>query len=228
MAGSFIPELSVLSRRDLLQRSPYFKGLSVNEFSVIERIALEEHFERDALVVSEGDENRKVYLVASGAIKIFGTSADGKEQIIAIARPGDSFNDVAAFDGGEAQATAQALTPLVVYAISGRALLERACQLGSLAANIISALGSRVRQLGELVSDLSFRPVAGRLARVLLTQLDLPETPYLTQRDLAAMAGTAREVVARALKGMEDEGLIKLERHRIEILNKKELENLAL
>lgn len=116
----------------------------------------------------------------------------------------------------------------MVYTISGRTLLEKACQLGPLAANIISALGVRVRQLGELVSDLSFRPVAGRLARILLTQVNRPNTPYLTQRDLAAMAGTAREVVARALKGMEDEGMIKMDRHRIEILDRSALENLAL
>ncbi|APV44447.1 CRP/FNR family transcriptional regulator, anaerobic regulatory protein [Dehalogenimonas formicexedens] len=228
MAETFIPELSVLTRQAVIRRSPYFTGLSPVEYSVIEGMAVEERFYRDAMVVAEGDSSRKVYLVASGAVKIFGTSADGKEQILAIARPGDSFNDVAAFDGGEAQATAQALTQLVVFAISGKALLENACRLGPLAANIIGALGFKIRQLGELVSDLSFRPVSGRLARILLNQVDLPNTPYLTQRDLAAMAGTAREVVARALKGMEDEGLIRVERHKIEIINRPELEKTAL
>ncbi len=228
MQDASIPELSVLNKQELFKLSPYFKGLSTGEFSVIDRIAVEEHFDRDAIVISEGHQNRKLYLIASGAVKVFGTSADGKEQIIAIARPGDSFNDVAAFDAGDSQATAQTLTPLVVYTINGRTLLDKSCELGNLAANIITALGVRIRQLGELVSDLSFRPVAGRLARILLTQVDVPNTPYLTQRDLAAMAGTAREVVARALKGMEDDGMIKMDRHRIEILDRKSLENLAL
>jgi len=228
MPETFVPELNILNKQELIKLSPYFKDLSANELLAIERITIEEHFDRDGLVVSEGDQSRKLYLVASGAVKVFGTSADGKEQIIAIARPGDSFNDVGAFDGGESQATAQALTNIVVYTISGRILLEKACQLGPLASNIISALGGKVRQLGELVADLSFRPVAGRLARILLTQVDRPNTPYLTQRDLAAMAGTAREVVARALKGMEDEGLIKLDRHRIEILDREALENLGV
>ena len=228
MPESNIPELKILNKQELIKLSPYFKGLSGYEFSTIEKITGEEHFKRDALVISEGDQSRKLHLVASGAVKVYGTSADGKEQIIAIARPGDSFNDVAAFDGGESQATAQALTDLVVYTISGRILLDQACHLGPLASNIISALGGKVRQLGELVSDLSFRPVAGRLAKILLTQIGRPDTPYLTQRDLAAMAGTAREVVARALKGMEDEGLIKLDRHRIEILDREALENLGV
>jgi len=228
MLDASVPELSILNKQELLKLSPYFKGLSASEFSVIEKIAVEEHFDRDTIVSSEGHVNRKLYLIASGAVKVFGTSADGKEQIIAIGRPGDSFNDVAAFDAGDSQATVQALTALVVCTINGRALLEKSCELGNLAANIITALSVRIRQLGELVSDLSFRPVAGRLARILLTQVDIPNTPYLTQRDLAAMAGTAREVVARALKGMEDEGMIKMDRHRIEILERESLEKLAL
>ena len=185
-------------------------------------------FDRDATVLSESDRNHKLYLVASGAVKIFRISADGKEQIMALARPGESFNDVAAFDGGEAQAAAQALTTLVVYSVNGRALLEQSCRLGSLAANIVRELATRVRELGALVTDLSFRPVAGRLARILLTQIGNGQSPYLTQRDMAAMAGTAREVVARTLKGMEDGGVIKVERHRIEILDREALEEMVV
>jgi CRP/FNR family transcriptional regulator, cyclic AMP receptor protein len=223
-----IPEIKLIGKEELIRLSPYFNGLSAAEVSVVERLAAEERYDRDSIVLHEGTIGRKLYLVASGAVKVFGTSADGKEQIIAIARPGDSFNDVAAFDGGETQAAAQALTPVVLYALNGRILLEKACQLGPLAANIVRALAVRVRQLGDLVSDLSFRPVAGRLARILLEQADNNRTPILTQRDMAAMAGTAREVVARALKGMEDEGIIRVERHRIEIIDRPALENLAV
>ncbi len=221
-------DLPVFDKAELLRQSQYFHGLADDEFAIVEEMAMEERFDRDAMVLSEGDANRKLYLVASGAVKIFGTSSDGKEQIIALARPGDSFNDVAAFDGDETQAAAQALTPLVVYAINGRSLLEKSCRLGQLAANIVRTLSGRVRALGGLVADLSFRPVAGRLAKILLEQLDNGQALYLTQKDMAGMAGTAREVVARALKGMEEEGVIKVERHNIEILDRKALEGMAV
>jgi CRP/FNR family transcriptional regulator len=228
MVETTSPTLPVLGKKELLGRSPYFGGLSPDEFAIIEELAMEERYDREAIVLSEGDNNRKLYLVASGAVKIFGTSADGKEQIIALVRPGDSFNDVAAFDGGTAQAAAQSLTPLVVYALSGRALLERSCRLGQLAANIVRALAGRVRQLGALVADLSFRPVAGRLAKILLKQMGDEPAPYLTQRDMAAMVGTAREVVARSLKSLEDEGVIRVERHRIVILDRDALEGMIV
>ena len=154
--------LPVLGKRELLQKNPYFYGLSDDDLSHVEELVFEEHFDRDDFIFSEGDDNHYLYLVASGAVKVFGTSSDGKEQILKLARPGDSFNDVAAFDGQVTPSGAQALTSLVVYRLSGRELLSRSCRYGALAANIIRALGQRVRDLGELVADLSFRPVAGR------------------------------------------------------------------
>ena len=228
MVETEIPELKILTKRDVVKVSPYFKGLPENLFSIPEGLAVEERYDRDAMVFSEGDVNGKLFLVASGAIKIYGTSADGKEQIIALARPGDSFNDVAAFDGGETQSSAQALTPVIVYSITGRTLLEKSCQLDHLAANIIRALAFRMRQLGDLVSDLSFRPVVGRLAKILLAQVDDPHRLHLTQRDMAAMAGTAREVLARALKAMENQGIVQVAGHRIEILDRAALERMVV
>lgn len=219
--------LPVIDRRELLLGSSYFAGLTEENLLRVEELMREERFDRDDFIFTEGDDNHYLYLIASGAVKVFGTSADGKEQIMALARPGDSFNDVAAFDGRFTPAGAQALTPVVVYRLSGPELLSRSCSYGALAANIIRALGQRVRELGELVADLSFKPVAGRLAKILLEQLPYSGSVRLTQRDMASMAGTAREVIARALKSMEDDGIIRIERQRIVLLNRDALEKMA-
>ncbi|MEN8614648.1 Crp/Fnr family transcriptional regulator [Dehalogenimonas sp. THU2] len=220
--------LPVLDKRVLLLQSRYFADLSTEYLERIEELMVEECFERDDMIFNEGDGNRYLYLVASGAAKIFGTSADGKEQILELSRPGDSFNDVAAFDGGANPVGAQALTPLVVYRLSGQVLLDRSCDYGPLAANIVRGLAKRVRELGDLVADLSFRPVVGRLAKILLEQLPHAGSAKLTQKDMAAMAGTAREVVARALKSLEEEGIIRTERQRIVILDRTALEKLTI
>lgn len=219
--------LPIIGRRELLARSPYFIGLSDQDVLRVEELMREERYDRDDFIYTEGDDDHYLYLIASGAVKVFGTSADGKEQILSLGRPGDSFNDVAAFDGRLTPSGAQALTPLVIYRISGPELLARSCSYGALAANIIRALGQRIRELGELVADLSFRPVAGRLAKLILEQLPHTGSVRLTQRDMASMAGTAREVVARALKSMEEDGNIKIERQRIIILNRSALEKMA-
>jgi CRP-like cAMP-binding protein len=91
-------------------------------------------------------------------------------------------------------------------------------------------LASQLLRLTSLVEDLSFRNVASRVARILLDYAATPGNTGsrpLTQREMAAMAGTVREVVGRSLKEMEDRGAIGIERHRIIIKDKKTLKLIA-
>jgi len=93
------------------------------------------------------------------------------------------------------------------------------------ALNVIRVLAAQVRNLVSLVEDLSFRHVIGRVARILLDHAGdgtMP-LPRLTQQEMAGMAGTAREVVGRSLKALEEEGAIRLDRHRIVITDKEAL-----
>jgi CRP/FNR family transcriptional regulator len=85
-----------------------------------------------------------------------------------------------------------------------------------------------VRYLVSLVEDLSFKHVIGRIAKILLEYaVDGKETGQrLTQQDMAAMAGTVREVVGRSLKILEDEGTIRLDHHRIVITDKEALKRI--
>ena len=81
----------------------------------------------------------------------------------------------------------------------------------------------------SLVEDLSFRHVIGRVAKILLEYAGdgAGPRPRLTQQDMAAMVGTAREVVGRSLKALEDEGAIRMERHRIVITDKEILKEMV-
>ena len=86
-----------------------------------------------------------------------------------------------------------------------------------------------MRQLLSLVEDLSFRHVIGRVARILLDHIGdgTGPIPRLTQHEMAAMAGTVREVVARSLRALEDEGAISLRRHRIVITDREVLRGMV-
>jgi len=98
-----------------------------------------------------------------------------------------------------------------------------------IAINIIKALAGRVRHFVSLVEDLSFRHVIGRIAKLLLQYAGDGASPgqRLTQQDMAAMVGTAREVVGRSLKTLEDEGAIRMDRHRIVITDKETLKDMV-
>ncbi|MBI2869791.1 MAG: Crp/Fnr family transcriptional regulator [Chloroflexi bacterium] len=212
---------------DFLKTIPYFTGLEDEELAAIAKFVTERKLERGSIIESEEEEARVVHFVGAGVVKVFKSSADGKEQILNLVRPGESFNDVPVFSGRN-RTGAQAMSPVTLYDLQKADLNLILKKHPPVATNLIQVLSERVEQLMTLVEDLSFRPVVGRVARILLEQADgLNRNPRLTQQEMAAMAGTAREMVGRSLKALEEEGAIKLDRHLIIIKNKKELREIA-
>ena len=214
---------------EFLQSVPYFSGLSVAELDSIMEFIFEKTLQRGELVLIEEEPAEVLYFVASGAVKVFKTSAEGKEQILNIVRPGESFNDVSIFDGGPNTASVQAMGPVVLYGIRRSDLEIILRDHPQVALNVTKVLAGQARHLGSLVEDLSFRHVIGRVAKILLEHAGdgTGARPRLTQQDMAAMAGTVREVVGRSLKALEEEGAIRLERHRIVITNKEALKDMV-
>jgi CRP-like cAMP-binding protein len=95
---------------------------------------------------------------------------------------------------------------------------------------VLADFAAKLRHTAALVEDLSLRTVGARLAKLLLTQAAEKEAAprRMTQREMAAQLGTVREVVGRALAELEREGLIRMERHRIVIMNRSGLEAKAM
>jgi len=214
---------------DFLKSVPYFSGLSPAELDSIRQRLFEMKAERGEVILLEGEPAEALFFVVSGVVKVFKTSIEGKEQILSIVRPGESFNDVSVFDGGPNPTSAQAMGPVVLYRIKKNDLKVILSEHPQVVLNIIKVLAERVRQLVSLVEDLSFRRVIGRVARILLEHAGdgTGPRPQLTQQEMAAMAGTVREVVARSLKALEEEGAIRLDRHRIVITDKEALQEMV-
>ena len=181
------------------------------------------------MLLAEGDAADALYFVVEGAVKVFKSSADGKEQILRIIRPGESFNDVAVLNGGVSLVSAAAMGPVVLYAIKKNDIEKIIREHPQIAFNIINILSQRVTELISLVEDLSFRNVTGRVAKMLLEYAGdkTGDKPRLTQQEMAAMIGTAREMVGRSLKTLEGDGAIRIERGRIIITNLKSLRETA-
>ena len=217
------------SKVEFLKSIPYFSPVRPAELEQIGSLFFEKSCQRDEIILLEGELAEALYLVVSGVVKIFKTSAEGKEQILAIIRPGESFNEVPMFDGGPNPASAQAMGQVLLYGLGKNELDYVLKNYPQLASSVIRVMAGRMRHLVSLVEDLSFRQVIGRVARILLDNAGdgAVPSPQLTQRDMAAMAGTVREVVSRSLKTLEEEGAIKMDRHRIIILDKKILQKMV-
>ena len=214
---------------EFLKSVPYFSGLSPAELESISQLIFEKTAERGEVIALEGEPAEALFFVVSGAVKVFKTSAEGKEQILNIVRPEESFNDVPIFDDAPNPTSAEAMGPVVLYGLRKGAFEVILQEHPQVTLNIIKVLAERVRQLMSLVEDLSFKHVISRVAKILLEHAGdgAGPRPRLTQQEMAAMAGTAREVVARSLKALEEEGTIRLDRHRIVITDREALKEMA-
>jgi len=214
---------------DFFKSIAYFAGLNEAELELVRKHAFEKSVEKDEIVVYEGEPAEALYFVAGGVLKIFKTSTEGKEQILTLVRPGDSFNDVPVFEGGQNLASAEAMMPVTLYGIRKTSFYDILKEHPRVALNAIQVLSQRVTHFVSLVEDLSFRQVTGRVAKILFEHARTggDGKPKLTQQEMAAMAGTAREMVGRSLRVLEDEGTIRLERHRIIIADEQALKQEA-
>jgi len=213
---------------EYLKNILYFSGVSLVELESISKIIFEKTADRGEMVLLEGEPADNLYFVASGVVKVFKTSVEGKEQILSIVRPGESFNDVSIFDGEPNPVSAQAMGPVLLYGIKKNEMEAIVQNHPQIAMNVIKVLVKRVRHLLSLVEDLSFKHVIGRVAKILVEHVggEISRGRRLTQQEMAAMAGTAREVVGRSLKELEEAGAIKLDRHRIIITDKEALQKI--
>jgi len=212
--------------RTLLLRSiPYFASLDEDALASIAALAARRTYSPDEVIFLEGEPCAGLFIVQTGHVKIYTASPEGREQILTLIGPRDSFNDVAVFDGGPNPASAQAMDAADLLVIERLAMLSLFDRYPKLAQAVVAVLAARARMLVNMVEDLSLRSVAGRLAKLLLDQaLQGSEAVPLTRQQMAARLGTIREMVSRALRELEDEGLVRREGRQIVITDRAALE----
>jgi CRP/FNR family transcriptional regulator len=214
----------------LLQSTKYFEGIDTAQIESLLPYFREVRHEKGAQFISEGSRSEALYFIISGLVKVYKTSANGKEQVLHIAPPGDSLNDVSLFDGEPNAAGMATLTPVVLYSIKKDDIFKILRENPAIMMNVIKALASRIRRDSKLLEDISSSQVLGRLAKLFLGRYggeDLTAGLNLTQKDLASLVGSSREMVNRSLKIIEDMGGIRLSRRKVFILNKDVLHHIA-
>lgn len=216
---------AILTLAELLSNHPFFQGIDRRALEEIACYFRSRTYRRGEVILLEGDYDCGVYFVQRGVVKILRSSEDGRTQTLTLVGPGHSFNEVPAVDGGPNPASAEAMTECTVYSVSREdfsRLLDRYPQISRA---MLVAFAARLRQLVELASDLTLRTVPQRLAKLLLEQASV--AGQLTQHEMAERLGTVREVIGRSLRALADEGLLRVEGHRIVITDPQGLRRKA-
>jgi CRP-like cAMP-binding protein len=220
---------------DPLAAVPYFSQLTPDERERILRSTRHVRAAAGQTLFVEGEPCSGLFVLVSGLVKLFKTSVDGREQVLRHMSDGDTFNEVPVFDGSSNPVSAAAIEPSDVIVLSRETMLEVLREYPSVAETVVHVFASRLRHLVALVEDLSFRQVTARVARVVLQSVAPHEgvgagvggRARITQREIAEMAGTSREVAARALKALEEAGAIDVRRGDIRIVDDARLQALA-
>jgi CRP-like cAMP-binding protein len=217
------------SQAEFLRSLPYFSALNAAELDRIEKASSERTYGRGEVLLLEGDPCIGLHAVKSGMVRVFKSSPQGREHVVQVARAGDTFNDIPVFDGETNPASAVALEQSTVLTIPRATVLSLIVNCPP-AAGIVGLFAGRLRRLTTLVGDLSFRSVISRLAKALL-EVAVPAdgaspVQRLTQEEMAAMVGTVRDVIGRALRLLEKQGAIKLQRQRIVVVDPEKLRGL--
>jgi CRP-like cAMP-binding protein len=214
-----------------LRRIPLFATLGEDDLAHVVARMVERRYKRGDLILLQGEPGGALHYVRSGLVKVFKTSAEGKEQVLRLIEAGQMFNDVPALDGGPNPASAAAMEPSVVYALGHAELRKLILERPGVAEGAVRSMAEALRHLVALVEDLSFRHVTARVAKILLDQAAMAHEGQgahrLTQQEMAAMAGTAREMVGRALKELEAAGAIAMRRGHAVVLDAERLRLLA-
>jgi CRP-like cAMP-binding protein len=210
----------------------YFRDLDARVLARIRASVFDLRLEKGQILFMEGEPAQAMYVVRSGQVKIFKVSLDGREQILRIAAAGDCFNEDPIFDEGPNPANAEAVEPATLWAI-GRTDMRRLIEEDpAIAIGFLKAFAGKLRYFTRKLEDLSFRSVTSRVAKLLLEIAEDDGKGWLrlkqqfTQQELAAVVGTAREMVGRAFRVLEKEGAIKLDHHRVVILSRAALARL--
>lgn len=224
------------SVREILEMSQLFTGMDKDSLAEIETATSKKHAERGEILFYDGDPATSFYVVGSGKVKVFKLSPDGKEQILMIAGPGDTFAEAAIFNDGRYPASAEAIEASELLVVNRERFILLLGKNPKMAFSLIARLCQLLRKLAALVEELSLTDVTTRVAHYLVTQaesatgaaegndvtLTLPEKKTV----LASQLGTIPETLSRSLSRLSKEGMIEVDGPRIHIKDVRRLREL--
>jgi CRP-like cAMP-binding protein len=221
---------------DVLKRAPLFTALDEEAAGALRRSMTEIQLTRGQVLFREGDPGDRLYVVSEGKIKLGRSSADGRENLLAIVGPGEMFGELSLFDPGPRTATATAVTDATVLALSNPDLRPWLTGRPEVALSLLRQVARRLRRTNEVLGDLVFSDVPGRVAKALLelskrfgiaSEEGVHVSHDLTQEELAQLVGASRETVNKALADFASRGWLRLEARAVVLLDTERLQRRA-
>lgn len=219
----------------VLGQNALFSSLSPHELQLLATRTVRRHFTAGELLFSEGDACNGLHIIVNGRVRIFKTSVNGREQVLAINGQGESVAELPVFDGGPYPASAIAVEDAEIAFVSRRDFHAYCLEHPEVALKVLSVVGARLRRLVGIIEELSFTTIRQRLIAVLvkLAQTEGQQTERgiefqlpASHQELANQLGTVRELVSRNLMRLHAEGVLDVDARQIVVKDMKALTGL--
>lgn len=218
---------------EILQDCPLFAAVPEASFQRLVVMATLRTFDSGELVFRQGEECPGAYIVSHGLVRVYKTGPGGKEHVLHMVGPNQTFAEVAAIGGFALPASAQAVADSQCVLLPSEPLRKALDNDHPLCRGMLLGLSRWVRHLVDLMEDVVLRDAAGRLARYLLdvAQQEGSETlvrlPTL-RRHLASHLNLTSETFSRTLRRLSQAGLIQpIDGKQIQLLDRDNLRLVA-
>ena len=215
-----------------LAQVPLFASLPRPELSRLAAIMRPRTFRKDEIIFHKGDPGQVMYFIKEGEVRIYMDTGEEQQVSVAILSSGDFFGELALLDDKPRSSSAVAMERTETLTMHRDDFTSQLRAHPQIAIEILAVLSTRLRQADELIENLTFLDVYGRVAKKLLdlaqeygleTERGREIRLSLTQRDLASLVGATRESVNRVLSLYRERGLIIVDRSRITVVKPDEL-----
>jgi len=222
-----------ISSRKALQATQLFAALNEVELTALAGRSGLRSYEAGTMLFSEGQSCEGLYIVVAGHVRIFKTSAGGREQVLTVEGPGASIAELPVFDGGAYPASASAVEKSDVLFVPRSGLQAICLEHPEVSLKLLKVVGARLRRLVGIIEELSFTSVRHRLITWLLreakaqgqnTERGVTFSLGASHQELASHIGTVRELVSRNLARLQAQSFIEMNAREITITDQAGLE----
>ncbi len=219
--------------RNLLEQVALFRNMPRPMLTKLSSFLRTVTYKAHTDIFHAGDQGATMYIVLTGAVKVFVPAIDGREVVLAVHRGGDLLGEMSLLDDEPRSASATTIEETEMFSLRRADFLKVLSEHPEAQRAIIEVLVERLRATNQSIQDAYLLDVPGRLARRLLliarehgvqTDQGVELGLRVSQQELANMIGASRVAVNKQLQAWRQQNIVDVNRQRVTILNEAALE----
>lgn len=208
---------------NVLRRTYIFSELTIEELSMIAKQISVKKFKSDSTICYDGEIGECFFIITKGSVKVSKFFENGKELILAILHPGDSFGEMSLFEEIPRSAHCFSVENTETAVLTKNALLKCIKSNPTIAIKLLSVLSCKLRAANGHLESVMFSSLKERLERLIISYYaktnQLPFILPYSQTKIAEILGTSRESVSRCLAELRKNGCLSSQGRKIIIRN---------